>query len=450
MAGAPAAVGHDRGGGLHDRLPVRRGRVGDQYIAGPEVRQTPEVVHPFRHARGDLLTDRPALGQYLASALEHIGLQRRRAALGGHRLRAGLDDVELPVETVFGPLHVHRSLVVLLDGACIAGQLENVLIGEAEASTVGLRRRDVAGRVLRLTLDEDHLHRLVPDQAAQHGAVAGQVSRLVDVELIGVDGALNHVLAKAVGACHEDDVVEARLGVDGEHHTRRGKVGAHHLHHADRQRDLEMVEALVDAIVDGSVGEQAGETTAARVEETLRALDVEIGVLLAGEARRRQVLGGRRASHSETDLLAVLVLKQAVGVHDLGDQVFGKPGAVDDLARTFAFARQRGDVGRVEIVELGMQRVPGAGPVQHVSVGLGGDGEPVRDADALLGQLLEHLAERGVLTADERHVVDAKLFEEANVAEPAHNLILRVPAASLGAVGFAIGVADCPDVISPV
>ena len=167
--------------------------------------------------------------------------------------------------------------------------------------------------------------------------------------------------------------------------------------------------------MNGAIGEQAGETTAARVEQTLFAFDVEIRILLAGEARRRQVLGGRRAPHSQTDLLAVLLLKLAVGIQNLGGQIVGEPGAVDDLTGALAFTRQRGDVGGVQLVELGMQTVPGAGLVQHVAIGLGGDGEPVRDADALPGQLLEHLAQRRVLSADQRHIVDAELLKKADV-----------------------------------
>ena len=267
-------------------------------------------------------------------------------------------------------------------------------------------------------------------QATQHGAVAGQIGRLVDVELVRVDGALNHILAQAVSARHEHGVAKARLGVDGEHHTRRRDIGAHHLHHADRQRDLEMVEALVDPVMNGAIGEQAGETTAARVEQTLFALDVEIRILLAGEARRRQVLGGRRAPHGETYFLAVLLLKLAVGIQNFGGQIVGQPGAVDDFTGALAFTRQRGDVGGVELVELGMQTVPRAGLVQHVAIGLGGDGESVRDADALTGQLLEHLAQRRVLSADERHVVDAELLKKADVPGCAHDLSSRSASSS--------------------
>ena len=89
----------------------------------------------------------------------------------------------------------------------------------------------------------------------------------MDVELVGIDRALHHVLAEAVGPRDEDDVAEARLGVEREHHAGRGEIGAHHLLHADRQRDLEVVEALVDAVEDRAIGEQAREAAPARVEQ---------------------------------------------------------------------------------------------------------------------------------------------------------------------------------------
>ena len=355
--------------------------------------------------------------------------------LRGDRLGAGLDDVELSVDPVLGPLHVHRPAVVLLDRTRVAGEFQNVLVGEAEASAVGLRGGDVSRRVLRLALDEDHLHGLVAEEAAQHRAVAGEIGRLVDVELVGVDGALNHVLAEAVGARHEDGVAKARLGVEGEHHTRRGDVGAHHLHHADRQRDLEVVEALVDSVVDRAIGEKTCETTAARVEQALVTLDVEVRILLAGEARRGQILGGRRAPHGEADLLAVLLLKRAVRAQNLGGQVVGETSAVDDLPGAFGFSCQRGDVGGVDVVEFSVQTVPGTGLVQHVAIGRGGDGESVRHADALPGQLLDHLAQGGVLSADQRHVVDAEVLKEADVPRCTHDLSSRSVSGSRGPAG---------------
>ena len=69
--------------------------------------------------------------------------------------------------------------------------------------------------------------------------------------------------------------------------------------HADRERDLEVVEALVDAVGDGAVGEQRGEAAPDRVEQHGLAADVQEGLVLAGEAGGRQILGGGRAAHRD-------------------------------------------------------------------------------------------------------------------------------------------------------
>ena len=83
------------------------------------------------------------------------------------------------------------------------------------------------------------------------------------------------------------------------------QVRAHHLHHADRERDLEMVEAVVDAIDDRAVGEDRGEAAPAGLEQIVFAAHVEKALVLPGEARRRQILRGGRAAHRDGDVLAV-------------------------------------------------------------------------------------------------------------------------------------------------
>src|SRR5581483_10828662 len=103
--------------------------------------------------------------------------------------------------------------------------------------------------------------------------------------------------------------------------------------------------------MDGPVGEQAREAPAAGIEEALVTADVEIGLLLAGEARRRKVLGGRRASHREAHVLPVLLLETPVAGKDLASEVVGESRAVDDLPGALAAAGQARDVIRVEAVE---------------------------------------------------------------------------------------------------
>ena len=82
---------------------------------------------------------------------------------------------------------------------------------------------------------------------------------LVDVELVRIDRALHDRFAEAVGRGDEDDVAEARFGVEREHHAARAEIAAHHVLHADRQRHLRVIEALVHAIGDRPVVEERGE-----------------------------------------------------------------------------------------------------------------------------------------------------------------------------------------------
>ena len=167
----------------------------------------------------------------------------------------------------------------------------------------------------------------------------------MNIELVGIDLALHDVLAKAIGAGDEDDVAESRFGVEREDHAARGAVGAHHLHHADGQADLEMIEAVVDAIDDRPVGEERGEALAAGLEDVVVAADVEIALVLTGEARRRQILGGRRTAHRDRDIGAVLRLQPPIGGDDLPPQRVGPGRLVDDLValarRAFPEARRR-------------------------------------------------------------------------------------------------------------
>ena len=102
-------------------------------------------------------------------------------------------------------------------------------------------------RLAGAALGVDHLDLLGAERAAQHAARCPPEGRLVDVELVRIDRALDDVLAQAPGAGDEHRVAKAGLGVDREHHPGAGEVGADHLLHADRERHLEVVEALVDA-----------------------------------------------------------------------------------------------------------------------------------------------------------------------------------------------------------
>ncbi len=311
-----------------------------------------------------------------------------------------------------------------LDLDRVVGQLERVLVGDAVALAVGLGGRDVAHRLLGPALHEHHLDRLVAEHPAQHGAMAGLERRLVHVELVRVDRTLDDVLAEAVRAGDEGHVAEAGLGVEREEHAGAGEVRADHLHHADRQGDGEVVEALIDPVVDRTVGEQAREAAPAGVEQALGAPDVQVGLLLSGEARVWQVLGRRGAAHRERHILAVLLLQARVALLDLGHEIRRQAGAVHDLPGLLGALGEVVDVVGAQPFERRLQRLERAGRLERVAVGVGRDREPVRDQHALVAELPVHLAERGVLAADNRDVCDPDLVEPADVFVTRHCVLL--------------------------
>ena len=173
------------------------------------------------------------------------------------------------------------------------------------------------------------------------------------------------------------------FGVEREDHPARGAVGADHLHHAHGKADLEMVESVVDAIDDRAVGEERGEALAAGLDNVIVAADVEIALVLAGEARRRQILRGRRTAHRDGDIGAVLSLQLLIGGDDFPPQRFGPGRIVDDLSRLRAALLQKLDVDAVDAVHEPAQLFFGPRPSKRVVIGANGEREAVRHAHSL-------------------------------------------------------------------
>ena len=74
MRGAPAMVGDDAGGALHDRHPVRVGRGGDQDRAVDELVDVVRLLDQADPAGDDRIADRQARRQQLALATDVVGL----------------------------------------------------------------------------------------------------------------------------------------------------------------------------------------------------------------------------------------------------------------------------------------------------------------------------------------------------------------------------------------
>ncbi len=112
--------------------------------------------------------------------------------------------------------------------------------------------------------------------------------------------------------------VEAALGVEREHHAGAGLIRAHHLLDADREIDLLVIEAALGAVRDRPVREERGEALAAGLRQVRQAVDVQVRLLLPGEAGVGQVLGGGARTHRDVrGLLPVATGEVGVGLLDL-------------------------------------------------------------------------------------------------------------------------------------
>ena len=416
MTGAAAAVGDDGGGALHDRLPVGVGHVGDQDVAGLNLLHVLEAMNHPRRAGADAVADATAGGQDRALGAQVIALQDV-AGTALDRLRPGLDDVEAAVLPVLRPFDVHGPAVVLFDQDRLLGQFHDLLIGDGEAGTVGLVHLEGDDLLAAAWLAVDHAQGLATDIAAQHGGAAGGQGRLVDIELIRIDGPLDHHLAQAIAGGDEDGIAEARLGIQGEHDAGGGQVAAHHALDAGGEGDVAVLEALVDAVGDGAVIEQGGEDLLDAVLDVVQAVDVEEGLLLTGEGGIRQVLGGGGGADGPGDVGAgaSLLDQLLIEIIDAGLQGRGEGLFHDPATDAGADLGQFRHVLYVEVIEFGLDALVQPVLGEKLAVGIRGGGEAPGDLHADFRQVMDHFAQRGVLAAHDGHVVHAKVAKPADI-----------------------------------
>ena len=308
MAGAAALVGHHAAGLAEDRLPVGIGALRHQYIALLEMLHGGGIADQPRHTTAHRGADRlTAHDRAHLVGLQVPAAQHRAAAAGFHRLRAGLEDVELTLGAILRPLDVHRGRgsaepgVVGLDRYRPAGQGEHLLVAEGEALTIGwIHRLDAHGPPCFRGIGTHHPDRLATQPAAENRPETLGQGGLEDQPFIGSHRSLNHRFSKPVGGGEQHCIAKAGLGIDAEHHPGAGPIRSHHALNPDREGYLEMVEAVELAIGEGPVGEQGGIAAAAGLQQVRFPLDMEKGLLLASEAGVGQILGGGAGAHGHS------------------------------------------------------------------------------------------------------------------------------------------------------
>ena len=181
------------------------------------------------------------------------------------------------------------------------------------------------------------------------------------------------------------------------------------------KRDLVMVEAFVSAIRDRAVSKERGKAASAGMEQRVAALHIEIGLLLAGEARVRQVLRRGAAAHGDIKRMRGIRRQLSVCLGDRLLKVCGYFRRHDRMPDAGSARAQVLDIARIQVSKdipyLGVH----AGLSKEVAISLGGDCEPVGDLHTRGCQFAIHLSERGVLPANQRDIVDADFIKPPNV-----------------------------------
>jgi hypothetical protein len=319
VAGAPAAIRHDRRCTLHHRLPVRIGHVGDQHVAGLHAIHFRRIVNHTHRTRADLLADRATSCEHVRLTLQleaHLSLAN---CLALHRFGTCLQDENLAIAAVLAPLDVHWTLIMLFDDHRVLRELDHVFVGDGKAVALLVRYIDRLHATRFAGLRELHLDELRADRAADDRVLALFERSLEDVELVRIHGALNDRFAKTVARRDEHGVLEARFGIERKHHAGRAHVRANHALHARRQRDLSVRKSLVHAIRDSAVVIQRRKHVLHAIEDFVDADHVEIAFLLTGERCIRQVFSRCRRTHGERQLFGRTRLKR---VETLADQFF--------------------------------------------------------------------------------------------------------------------------------
>jgi hypothetical protein len=164
----------------------------------------------------------------------------------------------------------------------------------------------------------------------------------IDDVVIGRDRPRDHSLAEPPGGL-DDQLRVARRGVTRKQYTRL--LGVDHPLDDDRDVDALVIEALLFAVVDRALGKQRRPALLHFLQEVL-AGDIEKGLLLAGETRVGQVLGGRRRPDRDERLAVVQI---GVGGGDLLAEFGGHLSTQDEVPSSGLGVRERRRVLRIDV-----------------------------------------------------------------------------------------------------
>ena len=328
-----------------------------------------------------------------------------------------MQDVEFAIQAVTAPFDVHWAAVVFFDGQRVMSQLGYFGVGNGEALTVFCRYLNVGYRFTGFGfVGKDHFNLFRTHGFAQDSWFACFQSRFEYIEFVRVYRALYDVFAQAVRRGNENDLVVTGLGIDGEHHTGRAAVGAHHALYACGKGNDVVFEAFVDTVRNGTVVVQGSEYMAHGFFNVFQAVDVQEGFLLTGERSVRQVFCccGRTYGNGN-------VRTAGIGNHfipscfDFSIQLFRERGIQNPLTDFFTHACQFGNIFNIQLFQGFGNTLAQTIVSQESAIGFGSGRKTTGNAYAFFSQLADHFAQRGIFTAHSLNVSHTQVFKPNNV-----------------------------------
>ena len=179
--------------------------------------------------------------------------------------------------------------------------------------------------------------------------------------------------------------------------------------YADGQRDLAVIETLMHAVRDCAIVEQRGVDLVQRLDEVVEAADVEKSLLLSGERCVGQVFGSRGRADRYGDIMAVG--QCFPGLADFFHEPIGQGGLQYPRSNLVPDCRQCVDIVHIEALEGLVDALIELIASQELAIRRRRCREAAGYRHTQTAQITNHFTKRGVLAADDIHIIHAKLGE---------------------------------------
>src|SRR5450755_317644 len=149
-------------------------------------------------------------------------------------------------------------------------------------------------------------------QAALDDLAAGSI----DDKVVGVDRAGDNSLSQTGTGIDDGLAAFAGQGVGREKDT--SDRGSDHALNSNREVHIVGVDGVAGAVAHCAVGPERGPAATDSINERVLAKDIEIGVLLTGEARVGQIFSRGRGTHGNRDAVSQRAIGRDDGLRDIG------------------------------------------------------------------------------------------------------------------------------------